>query len=106
MVFIIRVGVGGWEEITKGHLNKDSVAQEEEGPDLLLFADPVPSPDHLLFLLSLGDQLLLSHQTFSDRPPSEQKPPSSVLQAWHPCPCPGPTSFPFSVKAAHMSISQ
>ena len=88
MVLIIRVGVGGWEEITKGRLNKDNVAQGEEGPD------PMPSPDHLLVLLSLVDQLLLSHQTFSDHLPSEQKPLSSVLQAWHPSPCHGTDFIP------------
>ena len=36
MVLIIRIGVGGWEEITKGRLNKGNVAQEEEGPDQCL----------------------------------------------------------------------
>ena len=36
MVLLIRIGVGGWEEITKGRLNKGNVAQEEEGPDQCL----------------------------------------------------------------------
>lgn len=95
------MGVGEWEEITKGSTDRDNVAWKQEGADLLLFPGPAPST----YGLSLGPCVSLVSGPALPLPrglpqPSSVRPQGSFL-------CPpgtGPVALPAAQASAHLLL--